>query len=73
MFLNRVITITGAASGIGLAAATLLASRGALISIADINRSNLEAAAQAIRSSAGGSVKILSTHLDIRKPLSVDA
>ncbi|KAH8194815.1 hypothetical protein TruAng_011026 [Truncatella angustata] len=36
-FEGKVIAITGAASGMGLATAQLLASRGAIISLADIN------------------------------------
>jgi len=38
------IAITGAASGMGLATAQLLASRGAIISLADINEEALKAA-----------------------------
>lgn len=41
---NKVIAITGGASGIGLATARLLAKRGALLSLADINEAALESA-----------------------------
>lgn len=44
LFDGNVIAITGAASGIGLATAHLLASRSAKLSIADINASALEQA-----------------------------
>jgi NAD(P)-dependent dehydrogenase (short-subunit alcohol dehydrogenase family) len=42
---DKLILITGAASGIGLSTARLLASRGALLSLADYNPTNLSAAA----------------------------
>ncbi|KAI4233071.1 MAG: hypothetical protein L6R40_007194 [Gallowayella cf. fulva] len=42
-FHNKLIAITGAASGIGLATAKKLAAQGALLSIADINASALSA------------------------------
>ena len=46
---GRVIAITGAASGIGLATAHLLALRNATISIADVNAAALEKAEKEIR------------------------
>lgn len=39
---DKVIAITGGASGIGLALAQMLLDRGAKISIADVNQENLE-------------------------------
>ena len=48
---GKVIAITGAASGIGFATAHLLASRGASVSLADIQQERLEAAAAKIRES----------------------
>ncbi|KAF2654210.1 NAD(P)-binding protein [Lophiostoma macrostomum CBS 122681] len=47
---NKLITITGAASGIGLSTARLLARRGALLSIADYNPSNLAKASSELSS-----------------------
>ncbi|KAF5234607.1 hypothetical protein FAUST_7516 [Fusarium austroamericanum] len=41
-FKGKVIAVTGAASGMGLATAHLLASRGAVISLADINEEALK-------------------------------
>ncbi|XEV07316.1 hypothetical protein FSHL1_012603 [Fusarium sambucinum] len=43
-FEGKVIAVTGAASGMGLATAQLLASRGATISLADINEDALKSA-----------------------------
>ena len=49
---GKVIAITGAASGIGLATAHLLASRGASVSLADIQQERLDEAAADIKKSA---------------------
>ncbi|KAE8377375.1 hypothetical protein BDV26DRAFT_263700 [Aspergillus bertholletiae] len=68
-FENKVIAITGAASGMGLATAKLLASRGAVISLADIN----EAAVKAATESLTGSDKHMYTVIDVRSSQSVDA
>jgi NAD(P)-dependent dehydrogenase (short-subunit alcohol dehydrogenase family) len=62
-FQGKVIALTGAASGIGLATAKMLASRGAILSLSDMNESLLEATAKDI-SSAGG--KVTPTVLDVR-------
>ena len=48
---GKVITITGAASGIGLATAHLLASRGAHLALADISTSGLESATDSLKTS----------------------
>ena len=48
---GKVIAITGAASGIGLATSHLLASRGAAISIADVRQEPLQAAVADIKKS----------------------
>ena len=52
---GKVIAVTGAASGIGLATAHLLASRGASVSLADIQQERLEEAAANIKKSATNS------------------
>ena len=48
-FDGRVIALTGAASGIALATARLLASRGASISVADVRKEPLDAAVADIK------------------------
>ena len=48
---GKVIVVTGAASGIGLATAHLLASRGASVSLADIQQERLEEVAANIKKS----------------------
>ncbi|KAE8155025.1 hypothetical protein BDV25DRAFT_170342 [Aspergillus avenaceus] len=68
-FENKVIAITGAASGMGLATARLLASRGATISLADIN----ETAVQEATTSLPGSNKHIYTVVDVCSSQSVDA
>jgi len=68
---GKVIAITGAASGIGLQTAFLLASQGASLSLADVNEDVLkEKAAEIEKSSTGG--KIMSTAIDVRVPKQVD-
>jgi NAD(P)-dependent dehydrogenase (short-subunit alcohol dehydrogenase family) len=67
---GKVIAITGAASGIGLATAHLLASRGATLSLADLQESALNTAAASI--SAAYSTPIHSVALDVRSASSVD-
>ncbi|KAJ5708814.1 hypothetical protein N7493_010148, partial [Penicillium malachiteum] len=62
------IAITGAASGMGLATAKLLASRGAIISLADIN----EAAVKTAQKSLPGQNHIY-TVVDVRRSQDVDA
>jgi len=50
-FKGKVIAITGAASGIGRATATMLASRGAIVAIADLNSELLATAASELEAS----------------------
>ncbi|KGO49969.1 Short-chain dehydrogenase/reductase SDR [Penicillium expansum] len=68
-FQDKVIAITGAASGMGLATAKLLASRGAIISLADINE---KALGEAIKS-LPNSEKHMTTAIDVRSSKSVDS
>lgn len=66
---GKVIAITGGASGIGLATAKLLASRGAKVAIADVQSGLLEEAATAIK--AAGHPDVLTTVVDVRDGESV--
>lgn len=61
-FRDKVAFVTGGASGIGLAIATVLAQRGAKIALADIQRDALEAAGTAIGSLG---VEVLTVPLDV--------
>ena len=62
---GKVIAITGAASGIGLATARLCASRGASISIADIRQEPLDVAVTDIQQS-NSAVKIYAKTVDVK-------
>ncbi|KAI1082090.1 hypothetical protein F5B20DRAFT_534335 [Whalleya microplaca] len=68
-FEGKVIAITGAASGMGLATAQLLASRGALISLADINETAVKAATESLTNND----KHMYTVVDVRNSQSVNA
>ncbi|KAM0277424.1 hypothetical protein ACHAQH_005786 [Verticillium albo-atrum] len=71
-FADKVIALTGAASGIGLATAHLLASRGARLSLADLQQDALLAAQKAItEANPGAEVSI--TVLDVRDCAAVEA
>ena len=65
---GRVIVITGPASGMGLATARLLASRGAILSLADLNRSGLDAALFTVEGS-----KHITIVVDVRNSSEVEA
>ncbi|KAG0645577.1 hypothetical protein D0Z07_8679 [Hyphodiscus hymeniophilus] len=67
---GKVIAITGAASGIGLATAKLLSSKGAVLSIADINEIQLQAATKSIETAGG---RVISTVVDVTISLDVKA
>jgi NAD(P)-dependent dehydrogenase (short-subunit alcohol dehydrogenase family) len=74
-FEGRVIAITGAASGMGLATAKKLLSLGARISVSDINKEALQSAIFASnpnRPEISGS-NILITAIDVRSSVQVDA
>jgi NADP-dependent 3-hydroxy acid dehydrogenase YdfG len=60
---QKVIAITGAASGIGLATTKLLASRGAILALADRNEADL---AEIVKEITGAGGQVLSTVLDVR-------
>ncbi|KAL3462621.1 hypothetical protein BJX64DRAFT_276964 [Aspergillus heterothallicus] len=68
---NKVIALTGAASGIGRATALLLASLGAKLSIADLQQEALETVAQEIKAAGHGDVLV--TKIDVRQPDAVES
>ena len=63
------IAVTGAASGMGLCISQILASRGAAVSLGDINQKGLESAVATL----GGNGKHITTVVDVTKSVSVDA
>lgn len=67
---NKVIVITGAASGMGLETAKLLASKGAKLSLADVQEGPLQKVVEEIQASGG---KAIGTVVDIRDRKAVEA
>ncbi|KAK5308777.1 hypothetical protein LTR93_012390, partial [Exophiala xenobiotica] len=61
---GKVITVTGAASGIGAATAKILASLGASLALADVNKGSLEKVAETIK--AAGNPNVTTTVVDVR-------
>ena len=68
-FKGKVIAITGAASGMGLEAAKLLASKGAKVSLADVQEDPLNTAAAEIEKSGGTAI---ATVVDVRNRAQVE-
>jgi NAD(P)-dependent dehydrogenase (short-subunit alcohol dehydrogenase family) len=71
-FNGKVAVITGGASGIGLGLATVLAGRGALVAIADVEQEALTRAAEDLASIAGQD-KVLDVLTDVSKYKSVES
>ncbi|KAL8943757.1 MAG: hypothetical protein Q9216_000863 [Gyalolechia sp. 2 TL-2023] len=69
---GKIIVITGAASGIGLATAHLLAARGATVSIADVKDEPLIAAADSIKK-ASPNAKVHSKKVNVASSQEVEA
>jgi len=69
---GKVVAITGAASGIGLATAHYLAQRGADLSLADIAQADLDKAAESVRSQSPN-VQVISSVVDVSKAKDVDS
>lgn len=67
---NKVIVITGAASGMGLESAKLLASKGAKVSLADVQTEPLNEAVRDINASGGTAI---GTVVDVRNRAQVES
>lgn len=71
-FKGKVVAVTGAASGIGLATAKSLASLGARISITDVNETDLSSAAAELAGVCGAE-NVYSQVVDVRDRKAVEA
>ena len=68
-FSEKVVAVTGAASGIGLALTRLLASHGAKLAIADIQQGPLETVEKTLK---GEGVDVVATKLDVTSSSAVN-
>jgi NADP-dependent 3-hydroxy acid dehydrogenase YdfG len=62
---GKVVTITGAASGLGRALAVTAADRGALVAISDIDEEGLATTEQAVSSTSGDPARVHRQRLDV--------
>lgn len=69
-FQGKVVTVTGGASGIGRATAILLASRGAQVSICDVQQKQLDAVVEEIQQAGGTALGI---QVDVRDRAAVES
>ena len=69
-FKGKVAAVTGAASGIGLAAAKAFAAEGMSVALMDVRSDELEAAAEAVRAVGG---RVLAVPTDVSDAASVEA
>jgi NADP-dependent 3-hydroxy acid dehydrogenase YdfG len=67
---GKVIAVSGAASGIGLATSLILGSKGAILSLADNREQPLEAAVKSLTSKG---YNVIATVVDVRKRDDVEA
>ncbi len=70
-FKDKVVIITGGASGIGLATAKRFAAEGARVVLADYNQTNLDAATPAVK--AAGAPDVLASRCDVSDEQQVEA
>jgi len=70
---GKVFAITGGASGIGLATAKMLSSRGATVCVADVDREAMESAEAYFSGQRGAAKKYNVTKVDISERAEVDA
>jgi NAD(P)-dependent dehydrogenase (short-subunit alcohol dehydrogenase family) len=70
---GKVIALTGAASGIGLETAKLLAAQGCKLSLADVNPTALDEKMKEIAACAPNAEDVFSCVVDVRKPEQVDS
>jgi len=70
---GRVVVVTGAASGIGLAAATALVRDGAHVALLDLNADGVAAAVQQLRQVAAAGARVAGAAVDVRDAAAVNA
>jgi short-subunit dehydrogenase len=71
--LNKIVWITGASRGIGLASAVSLAAKGARLILSSRSEEDLRKAAQTVRTISGSTIEPLIVPCDVTSPTSVEA